>query len=51
MRGNVIDLTVGVIVGAAFGKIVSSLVNDIIIREGSALCAIRLRGSRHRRGS
>jgi large conductance mechanosensitive channel len=31
MRGNVIDLAVGVILGAAFGKIVTSLVNDIIM--------------------
>jgi large conductance mechanosensitive channel len=31
MRGNVIDLAVGVIVGAAFGKIVSSFVGDIIM--------------------
>lgn len=31
MRGNVIDLAVGVIIGAAFGKIVSSLVQDIIM--------------------
>lgn len=31
MRGNVMDLAVGVIIGAAFGKIVSSLVNDIIM--------------------
>lgn len=31
MRGNVIDMAVGVIVGAAFGKIVSSLVDDIIM--------------------
>lgn len=31
MRGNVIDLAVGVIIGAAFGAIVSSLVNDIIL--------------------
>src|SRR5687767_14331468 len=30
MRGNVIDLAVGVVIGAAFGKIVSSLVDDII---------------------
>ncbi|MFA6050128.1 MAG: large conductance mechanosensitive channel protein MscL [Candidatus Paceibacterota bacterium] len=29
MRGNVIDLAVGVIIGAAFGKITTSLVNDI----------------------
>lgn len=31
MRGNVIDLAVGVVIGAAFGKIVTSLVNDIIM--------------------
>ena len=31
MRGNVIDMAVGVIIGGAFGKIVSSLVNDIIM--------------------
>ncbi|MCX8045892.1 MAG: large conductance mechanosensitive channel protein MscL [Anoxybacillus gonensis] len=31
VRGNVIDLAVGVIIGGAFGKIVSSLVNDIIM--------------------
>ena len=31
MRGSVIDLAVGVIIGAAFGKIVDSLVNDIIM--------------------
>lgn len=31
MRGNVVDLAVGVIIGAAFGKIVSSIVNDIIM--------------------
>jgi large conductance mechanosensitive channel len=31
MRGNVIDLAVGVIIGAAFGKIVSSLVEDVIM--------------------
>jgi large conductance mechanosensitive channel len=31
MRGNVVDLAVGVIIGMAFGKIVSSLVNDIIM--------------------
>lgn len=31
MRGNVVDLAVGVIIGAAFGKIVSSLVEDIIM--------------------
>jgi large conductance mechanosensitive channel len=31
MRGNVIDLAVGVIIGGAFGKIVASLVNDILM--------------------
>ena len=31
MKGNVIDLAVGVIIGGAFGKIVSSLVDDIIM--------------------
>jgi large conductance mechanosensitive channel len=31
MRGNVVDLAVGVIIGGAFGKIVSSLVTDIIM--------------------
>ena len=31
VKGNVIDLAVGVIIGAAFGKIVDSLVNDIIM--------------------
>ncbi|QQS52835.1 MAG: large-conductance mechanosensitive channel protein MscL [Bacteroidota bacterium] len=31
MKGNVIDMAVGIIIGAAFGKIVSSLVSDIIM--------------------
>lgn len=31
MRGNVIDMAVGVIIGAAFGKIVGSLVDDVIM--------------------
>ncbi|GIL24090.1 MAG: large conductance mechanosensitive channel protein MscL [Bacteroidota bacterium] len=30
MRGNVIDLAIGVIIGGAFGAIVSSLINDVI---------------------
>jgi len=30
-RGNVVDMTVGVIIGGAFGKIVTSLVNDILM--------------------
>jgi len=31
MRGNVVDLAVGVIIGGAFGKIVTSLVNDVLM--------------------
>jgi large conductance mechanosensitive channel len=31
LRGNVVDLAIGVIIGAAFGRIVDSLVNDIIM--------------------
>lgn len=31
MRGNVVDLAVGVIIGGAFGKIVNSMVNDILM--------------------
>jgi large conductance mechanosensitive channel len=31
MRGNVLDMAVGIIIGAAFGKIVSSLVDDIVM--------------------
>jgi len=31
LRGNVVDLAIGVIIGAAFGKIVSSLVSDVIM--------------------
>lgn len=31
MRGSVVDLAIGVIIGAAFGKIVDALVNDIIM--------------------
>jgi large conductance mechanosensitive channel len=31
MKGNIVDLAVGVIIGGAFGKIVTSLVNDIIM--------------------
>ena len=48
-RGNVIDLAVGVIIGGAFGKIVTSLVNDIltpfisIIAGGVNLSSLRTR--------
>lgn len=31
MKGNVIDLAVGVVIGGAFGKIVTSLVNDVVM--------------------
>ncbi len=31
IKGNVVDLAIGVIIGGAFGKIVTSLVNDIIM--------------------
>ena len=37
VKGNVIDLAVGVIIGAAFGKIVESLVNDIVMPVISSL--------------
>ena len=36
-RGNVVDLAVGIIIGGAFGKIVSSLVNDMIMPPVGAL--------------
>ena len=31
MKGNVVDIAVGIIIGAAFGKIVASIVNDVIM--------------------
>ena len=31
MRGNVIDMAVGIIIGAAFGKVVDSMVKDVIM--------------------
>jgi len=37
VKGNVIDLAVGVIIGAAFGKIVTSLVEDIIMPAAGAI--------------
>ncbi|MES2319783.1 MAG: large conductance mechanosensitive channel protein MscL [Pseudomonadota bacterium] len=37
MKGNVVDLAVGVIIGGAFGKIVDSLVQDVIMPPISAL--------------
>ena len=32
MQGNVVDLAIGVIIGGAFGKIVSSFVEDVVVR-------------------
>lgn len=37
MRGNVVDLAIGIIIGAAFGKIVSSLVADLLMPPIGAL--------------
>ena len=37
LKGNVMDMAVGVIIGGAFGKIVTSLVNDIIMPPIGAL--------------
>ena len=42
VRGNVIDLAVGVIIGSAFGKIVDSLVNDIVMPLISTLLGGRI---------
>ena len=42
VRGNVVDLAVGVIVGGAFGKIVDSLVNDIVMPLISTLLGGRI---------
>ena len=38
MKGNVIDMAVGVVIGGAFGKIVTSLVSDVIMPLVGALC-------------
>ncbi len=42
VRGNVVDLAVGVIIGGAFGKIVDSLVNDIVMPMVSTLLGGRI---------
>ena len=42
MRGNVVDMAVGIVIGAAFGKIVTSLVNDVIMPPIGALGRGRL---------
>ncbi len=39
MRGNVIDLAVGVVIGGAFGKIISSLVANIIMPPLNSTCS------------
>lgn len=44
MKGNVVDMAVGVIIGGAFGKIVTSLVNDVIMPPiGLALGGVNFR--------
>lgn len=40
-RGNVLDLAIGVVIGGAFGKITSSLVNDLLMPAISAICGTR----------
>jgi large conductance mechanosensitive channel len=47
VKGNAIDLAVGVIIGAAFGKIIESMVGDVIMPFISAL-RTRWMGSRRR---
>ena len=48
MKGNVIDMAVGVIIGGAFGKIVTSLVNDIIMPLiGTAMGGIDFKTAKH----
>ena len=50
MKGNIVDLAVAVIIGAAFGKIVASLVEDIVmpaIGEGGQVVAHRDAGLPH----
>lgn len=42
VRGNVVDLAVGIIIGGAFGKIVDSLVNDIVMPLISSLLGGRI---------
>ena len=42
MRGNVVDMAVGIIIGAAFGKIVASLVADVIMPPIGILLGIEL---------
>ena len=47
-KGNVMDMAVGVIIGGAFGKIVTSLVNDIIMPAiGSACSGVDFKDMKH----
>ena len=41
MRGNVLDMAIGVVIGGAFGKITSSLVNDLLLPFISWICGAR----------
>ena len=41
MRGNVVDMAVGIIIGGAFGKIVSSLVNDVVMPAVGGLAGMK----------
>lgn len=41
MRGNVLDMAIGVVIGGAFGKITSSLVNDVLFPFISWICGTR----------
>jgi large conductance mechanosensitive channel protein len=36
VKGNVVDMAVGIVIGASFGKIATSLVTDVISRRGDA---------------
>ena len=44
LRGNVVDMAVGIIIGAAFGKIVSSLVKDVIMPIGKLMGGVDFSG-------
>ena len=43
IKGNVIDMSVGIVIGAAFGKIVSSFVADVIMPPIGVLVTVNLR--------
>ena len=38
VRGNVVDMAVGIVIGGAFGKIAASIVNDVITPSIGVLC-------------